>query len=422
VSDLKQIPIVAYHSVADDHAHLVSHLSLPLHLFERQLQYLQRKGFRTLTLHDVHRFLTGRERLASPSIALTFDDGYLDNWVFAFPLLRKYGMKATIFVATDFVDPSPVRRPTLEDVWQGRVAQQDLEWWGHLSWPELEAMQASGLVDVQAHTKSHAWYFVGERIVDFHHPADSYFWLDWNARPQDKFSWLTRDFRSTVPWGQPVYEYASALLGRRYFDDPEIARFASEYVAGQGGRDFFDAPEWRRQLGEAVATQRRKTPNHGRMETPAQYTARVIDDMVGSRRILAERLNTPVDFLCWPCGDYTPELQRLAIDQCGFTATVNVAKTTNRAGDDPTELRRIVFGQDYAGAWREPLIFMNFCGNVSYYSGRPHAYPLAPIARRLMRVGRLVGNGRSRRPDGNRSAAGTSDHAAAQDGPRAGAL
>jgi len=67
-----------------------------------------------------------------------------------------------------------------------------------------------------------------------------------------------------------------------------------------------------------------------------------------------------------------------------------VSKTTNREGDDPKELRRIVFGQDYSGLWRASLVFMNFCGNVNYHSGRWHLYPAAPLARRVMRVGRLL--------------------------------
>jgi hypothetical protein len=391
-----QVPVVAYHSIANDHDHLVGSLSLPLSIFERQLQYLRRNGFQTVTLLDVHRFLATGAPLPPRPIALTLDDGYLDNWVYAYPLLKKYGMKATIFVATDFVDPTFERRPTLDDAWAGRIAQKDLAWWGHLSWPELESMQASGIIDIQAHTRTHTWYFTGDRIVDFHHPADPYCWLDWNRHPADKHSWLTRDFRATVPWGTPVYEFASTLLQQRYFDDPQVAQQAIAHVAAAGGERFFDRPDWRLELDGLVADYRAHTGSAGSYETDAEYVARVRDEMAGSRQILADRLKKPVDFLCWPCGDYTPRLQRIAVEECGYLATVNVNKTTNREGDDPTEIRRIVFGQDYRGLWRELLVFMNFCGNVNYCSGRPHAYPLAPVARRVMQVGRLLDRRRPR--------------------------
>jgi hypothetical protein len=392
-----QVPVVAYHSIANDHDHHVRYLSLPVPLFERQLQYLQRKGFQTVTLYDVHRFLAEGAPLPPRAIALTFDDGYLDNWVYAFPLLKEYGMKATIFVATDFINPSNACRPTLEDVWAGRIAEHDLTWWGHVSWGELESMQASGVVDVQAHTKTHAWYFASDRIVDFHHPDDRYYWLDWNQRPHEKHGWLTRDFRATVPWGTPVYEFSSTLLRQRFFDDPQVARCAVSHVSENGGRDFFARPRWRRELEGVVTEFRARVGQSGHYETDAEYVVRVKDEMAGSKRILADRLRKPVDFLCWPCGDYTPRLQRLAVEECGYLATVNVNKTTNRQGDDPREVRRIVFGQDYSGLWRASLVFMNFCGNVNRYSGRWHAYPPAPLARRVMRVGRLFGGRRIRK-------------------------
>jgi len=398
-----KVPVVAYHSIANDHDHLVHHLSLPLSIFERQLQYLQREGFEAVTLYDVHRFLRDGAQLPPRAIALTFDDGYLDNWVHAFPLLKKYGLKATIFVTTDFVDPSEQCRPTLEDVWSGHVADDGLTWWGHASWPELQAMQASGVVDIQAHTKTHAWYFTSDRIADFHHPGDEYYWLDWNQSPSEKHSWLTRDFRTTVPWGTPVYEFSSTLLRPRYFGDPRVAERAIRHVADHGGRGFFSRHNWHHEL-RRIVDDVKTGAGGGRYETDAEYVARVTDEMAGSKRIIAERLQKPVDFLAWPCGDYTPRLQRIAIDDCGYLATVNVNKTTNQRGDDPTEIRRIVFGQDYTGLWRSTLIFLNFFGNVNYHSGRVHTFPVAPLARRVMRVGaRRPSMGRENR--GSRPAA-----------------
>jgi len=81
---------------------------------------------------------------------------------------------------------------------------------------------------VQAHTKSHAWHFISDRIVDFHHPEASYFWLEWNRYPLEKHAWLTRDFRARVPWGTPVYEFQPALLQAGYQDDPDVTRYATD--------------------------------------------------------------------------------------------------------------------------------------------------------------------------------------------------
>jgi len=384
----RAIPIVAYHSVADDHDHPLSLLSLPVRSFERQLRHLRRRGFQTLTLYDVHDYLKRGTAVPAKSVVLTFDDGYLDNWVFAFPLLKKYGMKASIFVITDFVEEVACR-PTLEDVWEGRADERELEWWGYASWPELERMQKSGLVDVQSHTRTHTWYGVSDKIVDFHHPGDPHYWLFWNRFPAEKSRWLTMDVDSRVPWGTPVYEYAQTLLRPRYSEDEEVARFASDHVSGNGGREFFLRPGWKEELGSAVERFRAKRRSNGTYESQTAYEARISDELAGSKRIIEQRLGKSVDFLCWPCGEYTEKLQRFALDS-GYLSTVVVKRTTNRRGDDPSELRRIVFGQDYKGPFKSTLIHMHFCGNVNFHSGTMGMFFLAPVARRLMMLGNLL--------------------------------
>src|SRR5262245_43026142 len=106
VNKAPKVPVLIYHSIANDHEHPWSFLSIPVQLFEKQIMYLQRHGFNSITLYELHAYLRYGIPLPSRPIVLTFDDGFLDNWVYAFPILRKYGMKATVFVTTDFVDPS----------------------------------------------------------------------------------------------------------------------------------------------------------------------------------------------------------------------------------------------------------------------------------------------------------------------------
>jgi Polysaccharide deacetylase len=384
-----KVPIVAYHSVADEHRHPFRHLSLPVAAFERQLQHLERRGFETVTLHDVHAYLKSSTPPPPKSVVLTFDDGFLDNWVHAFPLLKKYGMKATIFVMTDFIDPSTAARPTLEDVWACRIDREELEWWGYCSWPEIEAMHASGLIDIQSHTKSHTWSYVSPTIVDFHRPGDDYFWLFWNRYPERKHRWLTTEWPEMVPWGTPVYEFRQNLVGKRYFEDPRLAEILTGHVGDNGGKDFFSRSRWREELQQQVERYRGNGGDRGHYESESDYRDRVFEELRGSKRILGERLGKQVDFLCWPCGQYNDELQRLALES-GYRATVAVKRTSNQLGDDPAELRRIVFGQDYRGPFQSSLVHLHFCGNVNYHAGFSWAFPFAPAARRLMMLGNLV--------------------------------
>jgi peptidoglycan/xylan/chitin deacetylase (PgdA/CDA1 family) len=101
--------------------------------FAAQLAYLAEHGYRTIGLEEVAGYLAGERRDPPPprSVVLTFDDGYRDNYEAAYPLLKKHGFRATIFMVSGFVD-----RP------------------GYLTWAQLREMAASGIT-IGGHTLSH---------------------------------------------------------------------------------------------------------------------------------------------------------------------------------------------------------------------------------------------------------------------------
>ena len=86
----REIPILLYHSVKRKS---LDQRTVELALFEKQMAYLERKGFQTLSLND---FLKGE--FFPNSLVLTFDDGFEDNYLQVYPLLRKYGFRATFFL------------------------------------------------------------------------------------------------------------------------------------------------------------------------------------------------------------------------------------------------------------------------------------------------------------------------------------
>jgi peptidoglycan/xylan/chitin deacetylase (PgdA/CDA1 family) len=73
-----------------------------LETFERQMSLLKR-WFNVLPLEDLFQFRTGRPLPPNP-VFVTFDDGYKDGFDIALPILKRYGIRATFFVATDYVD------------------------------------------------------------------------------------------------------------------------------------------------------------------------------------------------------------------------------------------------------------------------------------------------------------------------------
>jgi peptidoglycan/xylan/chitin deacetylase (PgdA/CDA1 family) len=108
-------------------------LSVPPAMFTQQLAYLRRAGFETITLLELAQHLTHGAPLPEKPVILTFDDGYADNYTYAFPLLREYGYRATFFVLTDFVDQ---RRPA------------------YMSWTQIEEMARTGM-EFGSHTRDH---------------------------------------------------------------------------------------------------------------------------------------------------------------------------------------------------------------------------------------------------------------------------
>jgi len=70
--------------------------------FDRQMRYLAR-WFNLITINDLVQWLEGRQNLPPFAALITFDDGYLDNYRFAFPILQKYGFGAVIYLATGHI-------------------------------------------------------------------------------------------------------------------------------------------------------------------------------------------------------------------------------------------------------------------------------------------------------------------------------
>ena len=122
------IPILCYHRFGSDEGKMV----LSPAAFAQQMEYLHRNGYRVLRLSDLYSFLGGARQLPARAVVLTIDDGYNSMYHQAYPVLKRYGFPATVFVYTDF------------------IGARD-----SLTWDQMKEMVASGLIDVQAHSKTH---------------------------------------------------------------------------------------------------------------------------------------------------------------------------------------------------------------------------------------------------------------------------
>ena len=102
IGNPKAVRVLMYHRVLPDGVKGDPHqLWLPLRLFRRQMQFLVRWGYSTVTFNDYVLFREGQLNLPRRPVIITFDDAYLETYTLVFPLLRELGMKAVIFVVAD---------------------------------------------------------------------------------------------------------------------------------------------------------------------------------------------------------------------------------------------------------------------------------------------------------------------------------
>ena len=103
VDSLKEtkIPILMYHSISYEKENI---LRIPKEKFRCQMKYLKDNNYTTLTLDELYSYMKTGKNLPNKPIVITFDDGYKDNYTNAYPVLKEFKLKATVFVITNTID------------------------------------------------------------------------------------------------------------------------------------------------------------------------------------------------------------------------------------------------------------------------------------------------------------------------------
>jgi peptidoglycan/xylan/chitin deacetylase (PgdA/CDA1 family) len=100
IPETKGIPVLMYHKIDPS---VQDMLTVSTTQFESHLKYLQQHDYQAITPQELLNFLENKTPLPQNPVLLTFDDGYVSNLDLAYPLLQKYGMKATIFLPTAYL-------------------------------------------------------------------------------------------------------------------------------------------------------------------------------------------------------------------------------------------------------------------------------------------------------------------------------
>jgi hypothetical protein len=323
------VPVLTYHSVSPDAAWLPwgDEISVRPETLRLHLETMRRMG---CTIIGTRRLVEARlrgERLPRRPVVLHFDDGYLDNWLFALPLLREAQAPATFFASLDFVAPGGAPRP------RGTKDHR-----GYMNWAELAAIEADPLFEVEPHGIDHGRVPVSTRAVDRLTAANwrRLAWVQWAATRGPKHDWYLAETPPAVPLGSPVRESEGALAAAA--------------------------------LGESEET----------------YRARVTDHLGRCITAFRERLGIDPAIFCWPENRVSPAAREIAA-RLGYAATTggDARNTVAEPGEILSRIHVSDLALGFPCAWAERL---RLRATVGLFEGNHYWYLVAApmdLTRRL---------------------------------------
>ncbi|MCG2675725.1 polysaccharide deacetylase family protein [bacterium] len=362
------IPVLMYHHVNE----LKDKFTISPDDFQTQMEYLARKNYQTLFLNElIDSLKKGKDKRR---MVLTFDDGYLDNWVYAYPILKKYNLKATIFVITSRIkEKSSSYHPHLGNVWNGESKKEDLPKISnhyqsnlrcvrnsagsddHISWEEAKKMSQSGLIDIQSHSHLHSYCYVSHEIVGYCR-GDKW-----------RTGWLTD---GDLRLGIPLYEDKPALAGRKYSDDRDLRDGLAEYVSQRGKEKFFEKRDWKKELDGVASDYRAGNRLKDNYETLEKRKKRIENELLLSKNIIEKKVDKKCPFIAWPGGAYDNDLVKWA-KECGYLGAVTTQPGTNTSNTDPMYLKRFEVKKENLGWFKRRLFIYSHNLTASFYSKMP---------------------------------------------------
>lgn len=287
------VNIIAYHRVVADLAkaerEAIYGIVISAATFRRHCELL-RKNYDVVSLETARYFLDGSGRRASrPLAVLTFDDGYLDFYEEAFPILNQFGLPATVFLPTDCIGHS---RPLAHDriFWLLKQARDK-------SVPLENALRRAGL---------------DESVV-----GD-----------------LTDSARNLLRMTDRIVYLPAAMRERVIAELENEKRLSADYPREYRLLDWKQVEEMARKgIGFGA-----HTANH--VVLPLEDEAALENEITAAKRELERRLDQKIVTFAYPNGEYNARIREL-VARAGFQIAVTTEKRINRAGADLLALGRI---------------------------------------------------------------------------------
>ncbi|MEG1132376.1 MAG: polysaccharide deacetylase family protein [Romboutsia sp.] len=130
-----EVPVLMYHHFETDDKK-INDVTVKKSEFEKQMKYLKDNGYTAITVQDLVDFKESKKELPKKPVLITADDGYKSNYEIMYPILKKYNMKATIFVIGERIDNADKPSNAIPK----------------FNWKEAKEMYDSGVIDFECHT------------------------------------------------------------------------------------------------------------------------------------------------------------------------------------------------------------------------------------------------------------------------------
>lgn len=295
--------------------------------FEDHCRSMAKAGWRGISLAEAEGFLARGEPVPEKSVLITFDDGYLDNCLYALPALCAHGHKAVMFAVSGRLEAGDAPRVSVADLLAGKAhvlsevsrpvrknrrgftVRSDI----FCNHAEVRAMEASGVMAVASHSRGHLGVFTGPEFASFAAPGN-----------QGRTFYLTGYGHF---WGLPGFKVGPGLLHRAFLPNPELLDGIRRLVPQDWdqAQEFFASEDNVKAL-KALAT--KFAGDMGRFETDAERRERMWREIAGGKAELETVLGHEVKSFCWPWGKYCPEAHALALE-AGFSPLFGTAEGPN---------------------------------------------------------------------------------------------
>ena len=130
------VPVLLYHNVTPAESGRDDLMHISKDTLEEHFKFLADNGYNAISMAQYYEWRTRGTPLPAKSVLITFDDGYSSNYQYAYPLLKKYNLKATIYVIASRMGADNVEFP-------------------HFTWRQAIEMEKSGYVEIESHSFTH---------------------------------------------------------------------------------------------------------------------------------------------------------------------------------------------------------------------------------------------------------------------------